>query len=71
MFNSKTHLYKELNMDHRTLDKLLDSGLPYLSRFTFSLIPKENMSVESIMSLLDFKLNYNQEKKSSRSFTTN
>lgn len=62
MFNSKTHLYKELNMDHRTLDKLLDSGLPYLSRFTFSLIPKENMSVESIMSLLDFKLNYNQEK---------
>jgi hypothetical protein len=62
MFNSKTHLYKELNMDHITLDKLLDSGLPYLSRFTFSLIPKENMSVESIMSLLDFKLNYNQEK---------
>ena len=49
-------------MDHRTLDKLLDSGLPYLSRFTFSLIPKENMSVESIMSLLDFKLNYNQEQ---------
>ena len=28
MFNSKTHLYKELNMDHITLDKLLDSGLP-------------------------------------------
>jgi len=40
-------------MDHITLDKLLDSGLPYLSRFTFYLIPKENMSVESIMSLLD------------------
>jgi hypothetical protein len=49
-------------MDHITLDKFFDIGLPSLSRFTFSLIPTENMSVESIMSLLDFKLNYNQEK---------
>ena len=38
MFDSKTFLYKMLNMDHRTLDKYLsnsESIKPFLNRFIF------------------------------------
>jgi len=35
MFDSKTYLYKILNMVHRTLDKYLANGKPFLNRIIF------------------------------------
>ena len=31
MFDSKPYLYNMLNMDHRTLDKYLANGKPFLN----------------------------------------
>ena len=58
MFNSKTSLYNSIKVDHRTVDKiLLDSKTnTYLQRFTFSLTPMPDMSVDAILTLEDLQL---------------
>lgn len=62
MFDSKNYLYNMLNIDHRTLSKYLNNGLPFLSRFIFTLTPISNMSVEGLITLEDLKLIFNQER---------
>ena len=68
MFDSKTFLYKMLNMDHRTLNKYLDhqentdvvGGLshstPFLNRFIFSLTALPNFNVDALLTLEDLIL---------------
>jgi hypothetical protein len=61
MFDSKTYLYKSLHLDHRTLDKYLKNGNPYLSRFIFTLNPMQNdlsakMSVDALLTLEDLQI---------------
>lgn len=62
MFDSKTYLYKMLNMDHRTLDKYLASGKPFLSRFIFSLTAITNFSVDALLTIEDLQLLFSQER---------
>ena len=57
MFDSKTYLYKSLHLDHRTLDKYLKIGDPYLSRFVFPLNPLQNNLSDKIKNLLSIKNN--------------
>lgn len=61
MFDSKTYLYKSLHLDHRTLDKYLKNGQPYLSRFVFTLNPLQNnlsdkMSVDALLAIEDLQI---------------
>ena len=61
MFDSKTYLYKSLHLDHRTLDKYLKIGDPYLSRFVFPLNPLQNnlsdkMSVDALLTIEDLQM---------------
>lgn len=65
MFDSKTYLYKSLHLDHRTLDKYLKNGKPYLSRFVFTLNPlqdklSEIMSVEALFTIEDLQILWKQ-----------
>jgi len=65
MFDSKTYLYKILNIDHRTLDKYLygaSSGKPFLNRFIFSLTAITNFSVDALLSMDDLQLLFLQER---------
>jgi hypothetical protein len=61
MFDSKTYLYKSLHLDHRTLDKYLKKGEPYLSRFIFTLNPLQGglsskMSVDALLTIEDLQI---------------
>ena len=62
MFDSKSYLYKMLSMDHRTLNKYLSNGLPYLTRFIFSLTPISNMSVDALLTINDLQLIFTLER---------
>lgn len=62
MFDSKTYLYKMLNMDHRTLDKYLASGKPFLNRFVFSLTAITKFSVDALLTIEDLQLLFSQER---------
>jgi len=62
MFDSKTYLYKMLNMDHRTLDKYLANGKPFLNRFIFSLTAITNCSVNALLTVIDLQLLFSQER---------
>ena len=62
MFDSKTYLYKMLSMDHRTLDKFLASGKPFLNRFVFSLEAITNFSVDALLTIEDLQLLFLQER---------
>lgn len=62
MFDSKTYLYKMLSMDHRTLDKFLASGKPFLNRFVFSLEAITNFSVDALLTIEDLQLIFLQER---------
>ncbi len=62
MFDSKTYLYKMLNVDHRTLDKYLASGKPFLNRFLFSLTAITNFSVDALLTIEDLQLLFSQER---------
>lgn len=62
MFDSKTYLYKTLNMDHRTLDKYLANGLPFLNRFVFSLSAKTNFSVDALLTIDNLQLLFSTER---------
>jgi hypothetical protein len=67
MFDSKTYLYKMLNMDHRTLDKYLASGKPFLNRFIFSLTAITNFSVDALLTINDLQLLFSQERANKNS----
>jgi hypothetical protein len=62
MFDSKTYLYKMLNMDHRTLDKYLANGKPFLNRFVFSLTAITNFSVDALLTIDDLQLIFSTER---------
>src|SRR6201986_1687774 len=62
MFDSKTYLYKMLNMDHRTLDKYLANGKPFLKRFVFSLTAITNFSVDALLTIDDLQLLFSTER---------
>lgn len=62
MFDSKTYLYKMLNMDHRTLDKYLANGKPFLNRFVFSLTAITNFSVDALLTIDDLQLLFSTER---------
>jgi hypothetical protein len=62
MFDSKTYLYKMLNMDHRTLDKYLANGKPFLNRFIFSLVAITKYSVDALLTVNDLQLIFSQER---------
>jgi GIY-YIG catalytic domain/NUMOD1 domain len=62
MFDSKTNLYKILKMDHRTLDKYLASGKPFLNRFIFSLTAITKFSVEALLTIDDLQRLFSQER---------
>lgn len=62
MFDSKTYLYKMLNMDHRTLDKYIANGKPFLNRFIFSLTAITNFSVNALLTVIDLQLLFSQER---------
>jgi hypothetical protein len=62
MFDSKTYLYKMLNMDHRTLDKYLASGKPFLNRFVFSLTAITDFSVDALLTIDDLQLLFSTER---------
>lgn len=65
MFDSKTYLYKMLNMDHRTLDKYLANGRqgqPFLNRFVFSLTAITNFSVDALLTIEDLQLLFSTER---------
>lgn len=64
MFDSKTYLYKMLNIDHRTLDKYLASGKPFLNRFVFSLTASftTNFSVDALLTIDDLQLLFSTER---------
>ena len=65
MFDSKTYLYKMLNMDHRTLDKYLANGIqgqPFLNRFVFSLTAITNFSVDALLTIEDLQLLFSTER---------
>lgn len=62
MFDSKTYLYKMLSMDHRTLDKFMASGKPFLNRFVFSLEAITNFSVDALLTIEDLQLLFLQER---------
>lgn len=51
-----------LNMDHRTLDKYLANGKPFLNRFVFSLTAITNCSVDTILTVKDLQLLFSQER---------
>jgi hypothetical protein len=61
MFDSKTYLYKILNMDHRTLVKYLANGKPFLNRIIFSLTAITNCSVNALLTVIDLQLLFSQE----------
>lgn len=50
-------------MDHRTLEKYLKSGNPYLYRFVFSLKPISTMSVDALLTLSDMQLLFDQTRE--------
>lgn len=56
MFDSKPYLYNMLNMDHRTLDKYLANGKPFLNWFIFSFVPITNYSVDALLTVIDLQL---------------
>lgn len=62
MFDSKTYLYKILNMDPRRLDKYLANGKPFLNRFIFSLTAITNCSVNALLTVIDLQLFFSQER---------
>jgi NUMOD1 domain/GIY-YIG catalytic domain len=62
MFDSKTYLYKKLKVDHRTLEKYLASGNPFLNRFLFSLTAITNFSVDALLTIDDLQLLFSQER---------
>lgn len=64
MFDSKTYLYKMLNMDHRTLDKYFTNGKPFLNRFVFSLTAITNFSVEALLTIDDLQLLFSTQRAS-------
>lgn len=51
IFDSKTHMYKNINIDHRTLSDCLDLGKIYLDYFYFSLEPIEENNIVNILTL--------------------
>lgn len=67
MFDSKTYLYKMLNIDHRTLDKYLASGKPFLSRIIFSLTAITNFSVDALLTIENLQLLFSQERANKES----
>lgn len=67
MFESKTYLYKKLNMDHRTLDKYLASGKPFLNRFIFSLTAITYFSVDALLTIDELQLVFSQERANMKS----
>lgn len=69
IFDSKTYLYKMLNMDHRTLDKNLAQQAtggwgspPFLNRFIFSLTAIPNFNVDALLTIDDLQLLFLQER---------
>ena len=63
-----------LNVDHRTLDKNLASGKPFLNRFIFSLTAITNFSVDEPAALLtidDLQLLFSQERANKDSSINN
>jgi GIY-YIG catalytic domain/Cytochrome C and Quinol oxidase polypeptide I/NUMOD1 domain len=56
IFDSKTLIYKYVNIDHRTLTECLDLGKKYLNFFYFSLEPiEENSNNNNIITLDELK----------------
>jgi hypothetical protein len=49
-------------MDHRTLDKYLANGKPFLNRFIFSLTAITNYSVDALLTVDDLQLLFSQER---------
>jgi hypothetical protein len=49
-------------MDHRTLDKYLANGKPFLNRFIFSLTAITNYSVDALLTVNDLQLLFSQER---------
>lgn len=49
-------------MDHRTLDKYLANGKPFLNRFIFSLTAITNCSVNALLTVIDLQLLFSQER---------
>lgn len=70
MFDSKTCLYKILKLDHRTLDKYLKSGKPFLSRFIFSLTAISNFNIDGLLNVSDLQLLFVQER-TDKDYSTN
>jgi hypothetical protein len=70
MFDSKTSLYKMLSMDHRTLDKFLASGKPFLNRFVFSLTAITHFSVDALLTIEDMQILFLQERANRESSNT-
>ena len=63
MFNSKTHLTKELGLNFKLLNShYLDTGKSYYTRYIFSTRAIPEMSVESIMTLEDTKAHFTQTR---------
>lgn len=56
-FESKTHMYKELQMHHTTLNKCLDTGIYYLNFFYLSLdiITEKSQTFEPTISLKELQ----------------
>jgi len=51
IFESKTYMYNTINIDHRTLNNCLDSGLLYLGTFFFSEDQVEESTKTNLLSL--------------------
>lgn len=63
VFLSKTVLYSYLNIHHRTLKKLLESGAKYLDRFVFSSIVLKQYTKDMSLSVLDLSNLITEVKK--------
>lgn len=72
MFNSKTHLTKELGLNYKLLNShYLDSGKLYYYRYLFTTEAMCEMSVESIMTLEDTKSHFSQTRLDTPHFALN
>jgi hypothetical protein len=65
MFDSKTHLFESMRMDHRALEGLLntENPKPYLNRYLFSLTTHPELSVDDMMSLDNFLLELEETRR--------
>jgi Cytochrome C and Quinol oxidase polypeptide I/GIY-YIG catalytic domain len=55
IFDSKQYAYKNIKLDHRTLDNCLYNGNLYLDRFLFTLEPLLEFGFESLISIEELK----------------